>query len=190
MRNIKVWIIVGSVLLLGGIIIAVWQAHNQNKQADKDVQQSHTIDSLHTVQGQASARVDTVVDTLRIREDHYIKVAVNLGRVADTAGQHSYTIADSSAMWHLRFQLKGMQVDTLTVALSNAEQRADSLFADRNRWHLVADSAVSTMDALRKDLAVARSGCKVIPFVPCLSRKQTLIVGLVGGAVAYNRFHK
>jgi hypothetical protein len=188
------WIVVAVLLGLAGF--QYFRSRGQDKKADADTAKSVVVDAQHKAQTKASARVDTVVDTLRIREDHYIKVASALKARSDTVGQFATTLRDTAQMYRLRWQLVGMALDSTTAALSTSRQRADSLFADRNRWHVVADSAKTTMDALRKDLKAARAGCKIIPFVDCPSRIVMLGVGFGAGLlVAHNNikllsFHK
>lgn len=184
-ENWKIVTIVGAVLIIGWAGWYAWHRSQQNKQADHDVAASVKVDDSHKTQTIASARVDTLVDTVIVRDRALTSSAGELRRASDTAGSRAKTLVDSSAMWKLRWQLIGMAYDTLSVAHTALLVVVDSLTADRNRWHVVADSAVSTMDALRKDLAVARSGCRILPFVPCLSRKQTLLVGVTLGAVGY-----
>lgn len=185
MTRLRLWLIVGAVVLVSLAGWQYWHSHHQDKKADADVAKSVVVDAQHKEQTKASAKVDTVIQTIYVREKSREAAAKRLIETSDTVGQFSMTLRDSSSMWHLRWELVGMALDSTVLALGDARERADSLFADRNRWKAVADSAVPAMDALRKDLAVARSGCRVIPFVPCLSRKQSLVVGLVVGAVAY-----
>lgn len=176
------YLALGIVVILALLGFQYWRSHRQDKKADADVAASIKIDEQHKTQTEASAKVDTVIQTIIVHDRARTNSAGNLKHASDTAGR---LLADSSAMWHLRWQLVGMAYDTLSLAHTALLVVVDSLAADRKRWKTLADTATSTMDALRKDLAVARSGCRVILFVPCLSRKQTLIVGLVAGAVGY-----
>lgn len=184
------WKIVGGIALAVLLVWAGWywnRTRKQDEKADKDVAASLKVDEQHKAQSAASARVDTLVDTVIIRDRALTSRAGELRRASDTAGARAATLVDSSAMWKLRWQLVGMAYDTLSVAHTALLVVVDSLTVDRNRWKVVADTAVKTMDALRDDLQVARKGCRVLPFVPCLSRKRTLIAGVVVGAVAYSQ---
>lgn len=187
------WKILAGVALVVLLAWAGWywnRTRKQDEKVDKDIAASIKVDSDHKAQTEASARVDTLVDTVIVRDRALTSSARELRRASDTAGARAATLVDSSAMWNLRWQLAGMAYDTLSVAHTALLVVVDSLTADRNRWHVVADSAVHTMDALRDDLHVARKGCRVLPFVPCLSRKQTFVVGAVVGVVAYSQIRR
>lgn len=189
-HRIVPWVLIGLVALLAW---AGWywnRTRNQDEKADKDVAASIKVDEQHKAQTEASARVDTLVDTVIVRDRALTSRAGELRRASDTAGARAATLVDSSAMWKLRWQLVGMAYDTLRVAHTALLVAVDSLTVDRNRWHVLADSAVHTMDALRDDLQAARKGCRVLPFVPCLSRKQTFAVGAVVGVVAYSQIRR
>lgn len=177
----KNWIITAVVVLViaaGGYWL---YQRNQGKQTDQHVAQSIAIDQQHKAQTAASAKVDTVVDTLWRTSRGAVAAANRIHTQADTAWQHiARTIADSSNMWHLRWQLRGVENDSLRVALKADTISIMVLTNDRNAWHAVADSAHKTMDDLRTDLARARRGCQILPFVPCPPR---LVVGLLGVAV-------
>jgi hypothetical protein len=183
--KLAVAIVVILLLLFG---FQCWRNSKSDKKADKDVARSQVVEQQHDQQTAASARVDTLIDTVYIREKALTGSADRLRRAADTARPAGLrvvaTIADSSAMWKLRWSLLGLAYDTLSEAKRLADLRADSLAVDRSRWHAVADSAVAVMVDLRADLAQARSGCKIIPFVDCPSRKAMLVTGLVVGAGA------
>lgn len=181
------WKILAGVALVVLLAWAGWywnRTRKQDEKADKDIAASIKVDEQHKDQTKASAKVDTVIQTIILRDRALLNTAGNLKRASDTAGRF---LADSGEMWKLRWQLVGMAYDTLSVAHTALLVAVDSLTVDRNRWKVVADTAVRTMDALRDDLQVARKGCRVLPFVPCLSRKQTLIAGVVVGAVAYSQ---
>lgn len=187
-RVVWLWLTVAVVSGLAGW--QYWHSRGQDKKSDADVKQSEIIDALHKLQAEKSSRVDTVISTIFVREKAREAAGQTLKHQADTAGQWAATLADTANMYKLRWQLVGMALDSTTLALGDARERSDSLFADRNRWHLVADSAVASQDRLRADLKIARQGCKIVPLVPCLSRKQTAIVSAVAGAALYARFHR
>lgn len=176
------WAVVAAVLAL--VAFQCWRSRGQDAKADKDVATSIEIDKAHKAQTEISARVDTVVDTLWLTEKSHKAAAAVLRATGDTAGQHAVSLRDTAEMWHLRWEFRGLELQQDSLALVAADLRADSLRADRLRWHTLADSAVASQDRLRDDLRVARTGCRVIPLVPCLSRKQTLILGVGAGAFA------
>jgi hypothetical protein len=183
-----VWAVLAAIAVLLGFQYC--RSRNADKQADTDVAHSVTVDSSHKAQTAASAKVDTVIDTVWLAEKTHKAQAGSASKAADTAGRLASTLRDSSSMWHLRWQLRGVALSEDSLALLAADRRADSLLIDRNRWHLVADSAVTSQDRLRKDLAIARGGCQILPYVPCLSRKQTAIMGAVTGVMLYARYRR
>lgn len=181
---IRAAIFIGAVV--GALIIGqCWKNRQADKKTAEDVARSKAVEQQHKEQTAASARVDTLVDTIYVREKALAGSADRLRRAADTArpaGLKSVsTVSDSSAMWHLRWQLLGVAYDTLHRALELADLRADSLAADRSRWHAVADSAVAVMVDLRAD---TERRCQILPFVPCMSAKAAILTGLVAGAGA------
>jgi hypothetical protein len=181
------YIVLGAILffILALVTLGIQCARSrgQDAKADRHVATSKDVDRAHEAQAAASARVDTVVDTLwRVESSHKAKAAA-IAHVADTAGQSALSIRDTASMWHLRWQLRGVVIAEKDSALVAADLRADSLRLDRIRWHALADRAVASQDSLRDDLHVARTGCRIVPLVPCMSRKQTLIVGGVTGVV-------
>lgn len=195
MTRVKLYCIFAGVLLVALLGWQLWRNHMLVLLSNADVARSVVIDQSHKAQTIASARVDTVVDTLRIREDHYIKVASVLKATSDTILQSSKTLADTAIMYKLRWQLVGIALDSTTAALSDARQRVAILTVDRDAWKAVADSATASQDRLRADLKVAQSGCRIIPFVDCPSRTVVAAVAFVVGAgttalVARNNFHR
>ena len=188
MTRLKLWLLAAAVVLVALAGFQWWTSRGQDKKADKDVAASIVIDASRKTETAASAHVDTVVDTVYLGEKKHKAAADSLKRVADTLGQHAVTLRDTAGMWHLRWQLRGVALEQDSVALVAADLRADSLAVDRLRWHVLADSAVASQDRLRVDLGIARSGCKVLPFVPCLSRKQTAIVAFAAGVVVTRRY--
>jgi hypothetical protein len=125
-----------------GVILALailfgYQCYRNSKTNDKDVARSEVVEQQHAEQTAASARVDTLVDTVWVSEKKLTGSADALRHKADVAlpeGRPAVTISDSSAMWHLRWQLLGLAYDTLSRAKQLADLRADSLAADRSRW--------------------------------------------------------
>lgn len=183
--------IIGKIALgavIAAIILFGYQCFRNRKtddQTKKDVVRSQVVEQQHSEQTTASARVDTLVDTVYIREKALTGSAGRLRAAADVAqpsGRPAVTVSDSSAMWKLRWTLLGVAYDTLAEAKRLADLRADSLAADRSRWKRVADSAVAVMVDLRGDLARSQGNCCVLPFIPCPSRKAALITGLALGA--------
>lgn len=178
-------IAVAAFLVLAILIGYQCYRNKPDEQNKKDVARSGVVEQQHTEQTAASVRVDTLVDTVYLHEKALTGSARGLRHKADIAlpaGRPAVTIADSSAMWHLRWQLLGLAYDTLSEAKRLADLRADSLAADRSRWKRVADSAVAVMVDLRGDLARSQGSCRILPFIPCPSRKAVLITGLVVGA--------
>lgn len=160
-----------------------YKNRNADKKITEDITRSKVVEQQHAAQTTTSARVDTLVDTIYVREKALVESADRLRHTADTArpaGLRSVSsIADSSAMWHLRFNILGIAYDTLARAKQLADLRADSLAADRSRWHVIADSAVAVMVDLRAD---TERRCHILPFVPCMSAKAAILTGFGLGA--------
>lgn len=177
------WVLAGALVLFLG---AQWfVSHRQDAKADADVAQSIVVDASHKVQTAASARVDTAVAKIGHTRKTALDAADATHAVADTLGQHAQTVRDSLNMWHSRDSAHVVENDSLRRVIRSDSLQRLLLVGDRDKWKLDADTAVASQGRLRDDLVAARSGCRILPFVPCLSRKQTAIVGLVAGAVIW-----
>jgi len=169
--------VIGAVVLL---VIGTWAyLHVRPPDFREDVARSIAIDSAKKVQDSASVRVDTVIKTLVQTRTKYVRVADSVHSLGDTTASGSVTLADTAKMWYLRWELRGVENDNLRLALKADTVALDSALRDRNRWHMVADSAVASQDRLRRDLA-AKGSCHLLPLVPCPSRKVALIAGALG----------
>ena len=180
------WFLASALVLFLG---AQWfVSRSQDKKADADVAQSIVVDASHKVQAAASARVDATVAKIEHTRKTALDAADATHAVADTLGQHAQTVRDSLNMWHSRDSAHVVENDSLRSVIRSDTLQRLLLTVDRDAWKRDADSAVVTMDALREDLKIARSGCRILPFVPCLSRKQTAIVAIVGSVALTRRY--
>lgn len=177
------WFLAAALVLFLG---AQWfVSHRQDATADADVAQSHVVDAAHKAQTLESAKVDVAILTIDHTKKKAQQVADDIHVIADTLGQGAKSVRDSLVMWHSRDSAHVVENDSLRSVIRSDSLQRLLLTVDRDKWKRDAGSAVVTMDELREDLKIARSGCRILPFVPCLSRKQTAIVGLVAGAVLW-----
>lgn len=179
----KLGFVVALVVVIAIAAFAVVQ-HFRHPDFTKDVAKSEQLDTAHVQRKVASAKVDSAVHTLTRIAHTAQKAADDIGKVADTVGQHAVTVRDSLEMWRTRDSLHVVEIDSLHRVIRSDSLQKILLTRDRDDWKLHSDSVVTAMDQLRKDLKKAQEDqCRVLPFVPCLSRKESLVLGVVAGAV-------
>src|SRR4051812_32526251 len=183
MNRRTLWITFGALVLAAIIATAVVQ-HFHHPDFTKDIADSEQLDSAHVQRKDSSAKVDSAVHTLRRIGEKSVKVADQIHQLADTIGQGAITVRDSLEMWKTRDSLHLVEIDSLRSRIRIDSLQLLFVVRDRDDWKHHSDSVVTGMDALRDDLKKAQADqCRILPFVPCLSRKQTLILGATAGAV-------
>lgn len=137
-------------------------------------------------------RVDTVTawktrqDTIMVRVDDFVAEAAKsaaTGRVgaarmdsaavsvADTAPAHAYA-------------LERERGDTLQALGWRLSVSLDTMTADRDRWRFVADTSVTLLNHVQRDLEVATRPCRIARVIPCPSRVAVFVgTALVTGFV-------
>lgn len=179
----KLGIVVGGIVVLAIAAFAVVQ-HFRHPDFTKDVAKSEQLDTAHVQRRDSSAKVDAAVHTLTRIAHTARKAADDIGAIADTVGQHAITVRDSLEMWKKRDSLHLAEIDSLHRVIRSDSLQKLLLTRDRDDWKLHSDSAVVAMDQLRGDLQKAQADqCRVLPFIPCLSRKESLILGAGVGAL-------
>lgn len=183
-REVKLLIALGialSISVVEGVLLFRGQ---HAEKYEKDFKRSEQLDTAHVERKDSSAKVDTAVAKLKRSAKKTLRAADSIHVLADTIGQGAQTVRDSLDMWRTRDSLHRAEADSL-----RAVHRADSLrllfmTRDRDDWKQHSDSLHTAMDDLRGDLKKAVADqCRIVPFVPCLSRKQSLILGATAGAV-------
>lgn len=173
-----------AALILAAIVATALVQHFRHPDFTKDVAKSEQLDTAHVQRRDSSAKVDSAVHTLRRIGKKSLDAADHLHQVADTIGQGAISVRDSLEMWKRRDSLHVAEIDSLRSRIRSESLQILLLTRDRDDWKHHSDSVVTAMDGLRGDLKKAQEDqCRVLPFVPCLSRKQSLIVGAVAGAV-------
>lgn len=151
-----------------------------------DVSKAEVQHAAHVAQEKTSARVDTVLRSLKKSERALTAKADTLRQVADTIRQGAVTVRDSLEMWRVRDSVHVAETIALRAAKDSAVARADSAEADRERWRVIAEGSDRINAQLRKDLEKAEPPCRLAGFVPCPSRTASLAAGvLVGLAVSH-----
>lgn len=183
-REIKLLLALGialSISVVEGVLLLKGQ-HPEKYAAD--IRQSEQLDTAHIERHDSSAKVDSAVHTLRRIGAAAVNEADRIHAIADTAGQHATSVRDSLEMWRTRDSLHVVETDSLRSRIRSDSLQLLFMTRDRDAWKLHSDSVVTAMDALRGDLKKAQADqCRIVPFVPCLSRKQSLIVGATAGAL-------
>jgi hypothetical protein len=170
-------------VVIAVIVYAIVQ-HFRHPDFTKDITKSEQLDTAHVARKDSSAKVDTAVHTLRRIGKKSLEAADQIHQVADTVGQGAVSVRDSLEMWKRRDSLHVVEIDSLRSRIRSDSLQILFLTRDRDDWKHHSDSVVTAMDALRGDLKKAQADqCRVLPFVPCLSRKQSLILGATAGAV-------
>lgn len=197
----------GVVLLIIGV--SMWYQHNTRWQgitpavrdsmavlhADKrrdsvaHAVQLHAADSLTQV-------VQVRVDTVRIIEQH-AGASHARAQVNEAAARTSSTAADSAKYYRLAFLDEQQRGDSLARALQKEHDNTRDALAAAAHYQL-ADSVSSTrlrrVEALNvslvNEVARASGGCHLLPFVPCPTRTQAVVVSaLVTYAVVRSANH-
>lgn len=179
----KLGIVVALIVAIAIAVFAVVQ-HFRHPDFTKDVAKSEHLDTAHVQRHDSSAKVDSAVHTLTRIAHTAQRAADDIGKLADTVGQHAITVRDSLDMWRARDSLHRVEIDSLHRVIRSDSLQKLLLTVDRNDWKLHSDSVVTATDQLRGDLKKAQADqCRVLPFVPCLSRKESLILGATAGAL-------
>lgn len=160
-----------------------WTAVGRQEERAKQsaVVLSATRDSLGEARQHAATvltRVDTLwrvrtitlarVDTLRVKGDSFAVIAHTLG--SDTA------LACRPIL--LAYQARTSECDQLRVAV-----RQDSAVVDALRLQVQRDTATFRDLALQLSTVSKPYTCRILPFLPCLSRRTSFLVGLLGGGL-------
>lgn len=182
MTRRQLWLAFGAVLLAGIVATAVFQ-HFQKPDYTKDTHVAEQLDTAHAKRAGSSARVDSTVHTLRRISSTAMKEADRIHAAADTAGQHAASVRDSLEMWRTRDSLHVVEIDSLRRVHHADSLQVLFLTRDRDAWHFHADSVVTAMDALKRDLKNAEPRCRILPFVPCPTRTEAAIGGAIAGAL-------
>lgn len=185
MNRRAVWIAVGAVLV--AIAATAVVQHFRHPDFTKDVARSEQLDTAHVERKAASAKVDSAVHTLSRIGKQSLEAADRIHQVADTIGQGAVSIRDSLEMWKRRDSLHLVEIDSLRSRIRSDSLQKLLLVRDRDDWKHHSDSLVKSMDVLREDLKKAQADqCRILPFVPCPSRKEAAIAGvLVGLAITH-----
>lgn len=174
----KIAAAIGAFILLAMLGTQIWK-HFHKPDFKPDIQKSERVEATHKVDAVLSVRTDTVVRTL-------VKTRTVLVHQADSTQHLAETLilVDTAKEYKLRWAL-ALQTDTsLRKALHTVDSALTVMTVDRDRWHSEADSAVDVNRKLRTDLAKAsQNQCRVVPFVPCPSRKVALGIGVGAGVV-------
>lgn len=183
MSHRRLWIAFAALVIVGVVATAIAQ-HFRRPDFRKDVARSEQLDTAHVQRKDSSARVDSAVHTLRRIGSAAVGEADRIHAIADTAGQHAASVRDSLEMWRKRDSLHVVEIDSLRSRIRSDSLQKILLTVDRNAWRVHSDSVVRAMDQLRGDLKKAQADhCRILPFVPCPSRKTSLLLGATAGAV-------
>lgn len=164
-------LVIGTLVVVERFVDAHW-----NDRAKADVAAAKVVHAGHVEQQKFQAHIDTVVDTLWLREKTKTAKAETIRSVSDTIGQHAETLRDTANMYHLRWQLLGVAYDSLKSAKQDADARAVALGLGRDSARADAARLDSVNVRLTHDLEHAND-CHIIPLVPCPSRKVAFIAG-------------
>jgi hypothetical protein len=182
--ELKKLVVVAAVIVVVAIVGFAFLRRVSPAKYEKDVAKSEQLDTAHVERAKASAKLDSAVHTARRIDDKAMKEADRIHQVADTAGQNALTVRDSLEMWRKRDSLHVIEIDSLRRVHRSDSLQKLLLTRDRDDWKHHSDSVVTAMDNLRGDLKKAQADqCRILPFVPCLSRKESLVAGVVVGAV-------
>jgi hypothetical protein len=183
MSRRRLWIGFGVLVIVGVAATAITQRFRRTD-FTKDIAKSEQLDTAHVARHDSSTKIDSAVHTLRRIGTAAVTEADRLHAIADTTGQHAASIRDSLEMWRKRDSLHVVEIDSLRSRIRSDSLQNILLTIDRNAWKLHSDSVVTAMDQLRGDLKKAQADqCRVLPFVPCLSRKESLLLGAATGAL-------
>jgi hypothetical protein len=121
-----------------------------------------------------------------VREKVHAARADSLRKLADDSTCHApcLTAHDSSEHWHRLYVYAYDEANELRAALDTADARADTAEADRKRWQAIAEGSDRINAQLRKDLEHSEPRCRLLPLVPCPSRKAVAIGGVALGLFA------
>lgn len=171
-------------LLSISVVYSVMHFWPKSDPYKKDKAGSVHLDSAHGERKDSSAKVDVAIAKLEHKRKASLDEADRIHTGADTLGQHAETVRDSLEMWHSRDSAHVAEIAQLRSVIRDDALEKLLYKKDRAEWVTHSDSLVRGMDTLRKDLEKAQSDqCRILPFIPCLSRKQSLIVGAAGGAL-------
>lgn len=137
-----------------------------------------TIIKWRDRQDTASARVDKSVASTR--------KSVVTGRVAaERLDSTAVSVVDTSPSH--AFALERERGDTLRAVGWRLSVALDTMTADRDRWHFVADTSVALLNHVQHDLEIATKPCRIARVIPCPSRTAVLVgTALVTYVVAKN----
>lgn len=141
---------------------------------------------------QDRALVDTLVayktrvDTVTVRVDHFItsvreSAAAGRTEAARLDSEATATVDTAPRSAYVKERARGDTLQHLGLTLTMA---LDTMTVDRDRWKTFAsDSLVPALVHVQADLERATKPCRILWSVPCPSRVQMAILGMVGGAL-------
>lgn len=168
----------GAAILLVLVIGLYQHFHKPDPAIKKDIARSEVAETQYHAQQKASARTDTAVAKIEGKRKVALNSANEIHAVADTFGHNAQTVRDSLDMWRGRDSLHVKENDSLRAVIRSDSLEKVLLVADRNRWHVSADSLEAINVSLRSDVKKVNGDCHLPPFVPCPSRKASFVAGV------------
>lgn len=188
MNHKKLWAALALLIAIGAS--ATWlTGHFTDRRYARDEAKADVAHEKHVEQKKASAHSDTVIRTIYVHEKAITAKADSLHVVGDTIGQHAATVRDSLNMWHSRDSIHVAEAATIRLAKDSADARAALAIANAGRWQVIAEGSDRINQTLKRDLQ-QKSDCHVLPFIPCPTRTEALVIGGVAGALVAHNNHK
>lgn len=171
------WVALATLAVAFGIALLIY-FHDQHSGSPANVKDDR-------------ARVDTVValktrvDTITLRVDNFVhdtRQSAATGRTAAARlDSEAAAVRDTApVVAYERERARGDTLERLGLTLSAG---LDTVLADRDRWKLVADSAIPLTQHLQSDLERATKPCKILWLVKCPSRLEAVALGIVAGGI-------
>lgn len=188
MNHKRLWAALAIVVALGAG--ATWiSGRFTDRRYARDEAKAQVAHEKHQEQEKESARTDTVIRTIYVHEKAITARADSLHVVGDTIGQHAVTVRDSLNMWHDRDSVHVTEAAALRLAKDSADRRADLALFNSHKWQTDAERLDGINQTLKRDLE-QKNDCHVLPFVPCPTRTEALVIGGVAGALVAHNNHK
>lgn len=151
---------------------------------------SAVADSLRQVASRATARADSAARRARAVEARSRAAKVLADSLASEAARRDSGATDGASPWRAAYLARTAEADSLRAALA-AQAAATALVRDSALAALRADLAATTarlraVERVNQQLAQAaeRVGRCTVLFIPCPTRGQAFVAGLViGGAI-------
>lgn len=140
---------------------------------------------------QDHVRVDTLVayktrvDTVTVRVDHFIQGARKDAATGRTAAARldSEAVVTVDTAPRVAYAKEKARGDTLAHLGLTLTMALDTMTVDRDRWKFFGDSAVAALTHVQADLERATKPCRILWSVPCPSRAQAVVLGIIGGSI-------